>query len=336
MVERFLAIKDAVIFLQQKGTIDEAKRISDSEWDILADICFLLYPFKLAQKWLEGEKYVTSSLVVLSLCELKSRLEFIASFDVATGDYATLQEMNGTEDIINDDVLDCARAMLDNLEERFGHLDKPFKAVDIRGRKNRFVGVPRGFVIAHVLDPRTKDLGSIQDAGNKEELIQHVVKLMVDEERDNPIASWASANAATSPNSASTGPAASAAPAAASLGLFTDYDARADMLLEEAAQSVSDGCKQELDLYLKAPRLPLIGSDGRLSDPLSWWHDRCNYFPRVWNLAQIYLAIPATSAPSERIFSKAGNAISDKRCSLNDKTARDLVFMQHNQCYWEP
>ena len=43
-----------------------------------------------------------------------------------------------------------------------------------------------------------------------------------------------------------------------------------------------------------------------------------------------YLAIPATSAPVERLFSVAGNVISVKRTRLSDGAASDLIVLHQS------
>ena len=40
-------------------------------------------------------------------------------------------------------------------------------------------------------------------------------------------------------------------------------------------------------------------------DPLEWWKMYDGQFPPIAKLARTYLAIPASSAPSERVFSRA-------------------------------
>lgn len=45
-----------------------------------------------------------------------------------------------------------------------------------------------------------------------------------------------------------------------------------------------------------------------------------------------YLCIPATSTESERMFSKAGLIISDRRSCLKAKTVDMLLFINKN--YW--
>ncbi|CAN0453708.1 unnamed protein product, partial [Laminaria digitata] len=54
-------------------------------------------------------------------------------------------------------------------------------------------------------------------------------------------------------------------------------------------------------------------------------------YPILSQLAREYLAVPATSAASERLFSVAGNTITEKRSSLTDKNADNIIFLHSNQ-----
>jgi len=49
------------------------------------------------------------------------------------------------------------------------------------------------------------------------------------------------------------------------------------------------------------------------------------------NLARKFIIIPATSVPSERLFSDAGNIVSKRRVNLDPETVKALVFMYENQ-----
>ena len=81
---------------------------------------------------------------------------------------------------------------------------------------------------------------------------------------------------------------------------------------------------QEMDLY---SAMPSIGGD---EDPLNWWKEHMKDFKLMAPFAKKYLAIQATSSPSERLFSKAGNIITPKRAQLNPEKANMLVFLAQN------
>jgi hypothetical protein len=63
---------------------------------------------------------------------------------------------------------------------------------------------------------------------------------------------------------------------------------------------------------------------------LEWWKVNGNKFPRVAVLARRYLCVPATSTPSERLFSSAGETLSSKRSTLSNRMLRALVVIQDN------
>ena len=55
----------------------------------------------------------------------------------------------------------------------------------------------------------------------------------------------------------------------------------------------------------------------KIEDPknlevLDWWKKHQRNFPHLFNIFQRYMHIPATSVPSERMFSLAGNTITEK------------------------
>jgi hypothetical protein len=64
--------------------------------------------------------------------------------------------------------------------------------------------------------------------------------------------------------------------------------------------------------------------------PLTWWKTNKTRFPILSKLARKYLAIPATSTPSERLFSEAGNVMTIKRTQLAPNMLENLVFCKKN------
>jgi hypothetical protein len=68
-------------------------------------------------------------------------------------------------------------------------------------------------------------------------------------------------------------------------------------------------------------------------DPLEWWRTRKNTYPLLATLARRVLAVPATSASAERLFSKAGLTLTDKRNRLSGDSVELLVWLREA---WQP
>ena len=64
--------------------------------------------------------------------------------------------------------------------------------------------------------------------------------------------------------------------------------------------------------------------------PLEWWANAEHKYPLIAKFAKHMLAIPATSVPSERIFSTAGDVITASRASLKPKNVDMLIFLKKN------
>lgn len=79
--------------------------------------------------------------------------------------------------------------------------------------------------------------------------------------------------------------------------------------------------KDELSHYLSTQVSPLS------LDPLKQWEDMKVVFPKLYKLAREFLSIPATSVPSERLFSKAGSTITKTRNRLSPKRLDKLLFL---------
>jgi hypothetical protein len=73
--------------------------------------------------------------------------------------------------------------------------------------------------------------------------------------------------------------------------------------------------------YLEMPYLE------RKEDPLAFWDERKHLMPGLAKMANKYLCIPATSVPSERLFSKAGLVTNDRRNRLNPKKLDQILFL---------
>lgn len=80
----------------------------------------------------------------------------------------------------------------------------------------------------------------------------------------------------------------------------------------------------EVDKYIDEPLLQ------RKLDPLLWWNQRKNIYPRLYQLMKTRLCILATSVPCERIFSKGGQVITDRRTRLDTKKIEEIMFLAVN------
>lgn len=82
-----------------------------------------------------------------------------------------------------------------------------------------------------------------------------------------------------------------------------------------------DVCELEFDRYIKADVVE------RNTDILKWWSDNSRNYPNLAVLARKYLSIPATEASSERLFSTAGNILTNKRSTLATENLAHLVYL---------
>ena len=75
------------------------------------------------------------------------------------------------------------------------------------------------------------------------------------------------------------------------------------------------------------------------ADPLVWWGGRRHQFPIFSRLARRYLAIPASSAAVERMFSYTGAVLSRRSNRLDTTTLLDLMLQRALQKFnerWAP
>lgn len=67
-----------------------------------------------------------------------------------------------------------------------------------------------------------------------------------------------------------------------------------------------------------------------MENELEFWDNNADY-PILKDVAISVLAIPATSAPVERIFSIAGNILADERSRLSDTNLENQVMVRVNK-----
>ena len=88
--------------------------------------------------------------------------------------------------------------------------------------------------------------------------------------------------------------------------LWGDFDAKIAKVTKRSQNTdhIKDGVNLEMQKYLSQPIID------RKNCPLKWWKNTgSKQFPLLFECAQKYLCMLATSVPSERVFSTAGNVL---------------------------
>ena len=163
----------------------------------------------------------------------------------------------------------------------------------LKSLKSRFAGIEEReeLCLATLLDPRFKDKffsGNIIRATVKEILVDKMSSLVT-----------------TSENAAE-----ELGPSQPKRTCPLKSTVLLDVILEIITDSNSDtlSTTTEVETFLSESLL-----DYKTGNPYTWWGQNKKRFPMLSVLAQRYLCPPATSFPSERLFSAAGNLHDDKR-----------------------
>jgi hypothetical protein len=92
--------------------------------------------------------------------------------------------------------------------------------------------------------------------------------------------------------------------------------------------------QSELDRYLhdaiNKGACAMYDENDAFNDPLKWWKENGAKYPYVANIARKYLAIPATSAPSARVWSRLARILSLRRASLSDDLVGRMMYVKEN------
>ena len=87
----------------------------------------------------------------------------------------------------------------------------------------------------------------------------------------------------------------------------------------------------EFRAYQRVTLIPEEKKEKYANDPMKYWTDNKSRFPLLYQVAKKYLQIPATSVPSERVFSLAGFIVRKKRTKLLEKHVNQQIFLARNK-----
>ncbi len=89
-------------------------------------------------------------------------------------------------------------------------------------------------------------------------------------------------------------------------------------------------CKHQLAAYKLSAPMKIRDNEGNFNDALKYWAVNESQSPELAQLGKEFLTIPATSAPSERVWLRAARVIRAKRSCLNPKVTARMMFAQEN------
>ena len=158
-------------------------------------------------------------------------------------------------------------------------------------------------IISTILDPRLKKLRFFE---NERDISDAIMKLRniwnVENNRTNSTSMNEDQQQSTSSGSSS---------------FFED-------IFDDSNQEREETPQDEISSYIQLP------IEKKNCDPLGWWQDRATFLPTLYYLAKKYLSVPATSVPSERLFSDAGMHLSAKRTCLSSDLLSKMLFLKRN------
>lgn len=329
LIGRVLTLKPALQYLfdhdfryrehQNTPTQLEMMSLSEEDFESLENILFVLSPFKDAQKALEGERYVNLSLLPLAINNLRTQLG-ICEGAVNEADQPTLHQL--------------VQLMIADFNRRWGEVCRYNRQV-VRADRNRQIGIPTYAFWATALDPRTKrkltkcltphdtnrvweditnavlQLKELHDANGIDNNNNNDHRLQQPQQPQPP-----------QPN-----------PVQAELNRTTIffYDSDDEEEIQDAEIPLAEQVAEEIMAFKLEKTQPMYSPSGSYNNPLDWWRVHHSKYPNVWRLASCILSIPATSAPSERVFSVAGNIVNKKRVRLKPDKVDLLIFLRANK-----
>ena len=299
MIDRLIAMKPALDILLSQEKLTHDQYLCDTEWQLLRMIEETLKPFKIFQKLLEGEKYLTISLMPFCIAQIRRTLELSCEYVGYNQNYRELCEI-----------------LLSDFENRWGSgIDGTVYNENIQEGISRAKGLSLAALWGSVLDPRTMNYLNIYGPSDKALLINGAKKEAV---RLYLLSNQLQGETVES-----------IVPQQQGAEIFNlDWLGIEQPEVQGITGSELDtAVNLEYANLLREQALPLPRDGVPHADPLEWWRQRETKFPILVKLAKRILIIPATSAPSERVFSNAGITISNDRANLLPEKAEMLILM---------
>jgi len=192
--------------------------------------------------------------------------------------------------INNSVALQLKSALLENLQRRFGRMEEL-----------------QNLTISTLLDPRFKTLHLNNPLETSKAI--RTVRLKIIDLKTNPSDSNVSNKDSSDDDTER----------ADSLWSFHN-----ELVSKKASENSEDNNERmptDLKHFLNQPTISLD------ENIIKFWNVHKTMYPHIAKVAEPYLSIVATSVPSERLFSKAGNIMSAKRNRLKGEKLQHLLFL---------
>lgn len=284
MIRRILKLKEpiaTITALIRVETKDEATRsfldmcsFTTDEIQILNQIVIICTPFETITEQISGEKYVTSSTILVFIKILYKKINTF------------LTDINLFE----------TRALLTQLKADFDKRFPLYEANELLCQST-------------FLDPRFKKAG-FRDENKFTRTSIEIQRRIAASFKENPENENTPITRTTSDNEALA-------------TLWQEFDDEVQILTGSGTPGV--GSIIETDKYQNEPLIH------RHDNPLKYWLDRRHVYPGLFQLVGKRLCIPATSVPCERIFSKAGAIMTQRRNRLTSEKFQKLIFLKDNK-----
>jgi hypothetical protein len=300
--------------------------LTSDEWDLLQELILILGPFEEATRYLGGEKYITSSIINPIIEQIKNLLLSpnspptsptipISSFNTPE----IFQEIENADDVFviieeveiqENEVITKKNNNQTQIRNKID-LNKPFETKDAldKIKQNLYNAICHYWnftsdnsLLSTILDPRVKSIGKKIE---EEEILYKYYEEYQENYLPTPIESPIESHS-TSPIPIEI--------------LNKSYKPKLFSIFDQNQPKASN----EVEEYLKEDKIPFNQC------PFNWWLNKKNKYPVLAKMARTFLAIPATSTSSERLFSDAGNLLTSKRSKIDSELFKRMMFLKRN------
>lgn len=240
----------------------------------------------------------------IELQEIKTMLTILKPLEHVTKEISGEQYVTISKVI---PIVNCLKTQIQNIDVSASPLAKSVQSTLLSKIGTRFGPIEDNYFLAAscLLDPKFKSL-HFQDPRACSNAIAHIRRLCTNMQETHSSETDSDSSAGTT----------------VAYDFWSHHKTLAHNKQKKGSERESLFLKpDEVSLYLSNPVAPLS------TDPLAQWEDMRNTFPCLYKIAQELLTIPATSVPSERLFSKAGATMTKIRNRLASKRLNKLLFL---------